>query len=45
MGLSPAKLLIYYEEMERVGGPRLLDHGINNVGPILISARHRGAAP
>jgi alkylation response protein AidB-like acyl-CoA dehydrogenase len=36
MGLSPAKLLIYYEEMERVGGPRLLDHGINNVGSILL---------
>ena len=37
MGLSPAKLLIYYEEMERVGAPRLLDHGINNVGSILIA--------
>jgi len=37
MGLSPAKHLIYYEEMERVGAPRLLDHGINNVGSILIA--------
>lgn len=37
MGLSPSKHLIYYEEMERVGAPRLLDHGINNVGSILIA--------
>ena len=37
MALSPAKHLIYFEEMERVGAPRLLDHGINNVGSILIA--------
>ncbi|MFP1645997.1 acyl-CoA dehydrogenase [Pontitalea aquivivens] len=37
MGLGPSKHLIYYEEMERVGAPRLLDHGINNVGSILIA--------
>lgn len=37
MGLNAAKLLIYDEEMERVGSPRLMDHGINNVGSILLA--------
>jgi alkylation response protein AidB-like acyl-CoA dehydrogenase len=36
MGLSPAKLLIYYEEQERWGIARFQDHGISNVGPTLI---------
>ena len=38
MGLNAAKLMIYHEEMQRVGAPRLLDHGINNVGSILLAA-------
>lgn len=37
MGLTSAQLIIYFEEMERVGAPRLLDHGINNVGSILLA--------
>ncbi|MDQ8728204.1 acyl-CoA dehydrogenase [Bradyrhizobium sp. LHD-71] len=37
MGLNAAKLLIYDEEMERLGSPRLMDHGINNVGSILLT--------
>jgi alkylation response protein AidB-like acyl-CoA dehydrogenase len=37
MGLNAAKLMIYHEEMQRVGAPRLLDHGINNVGSILLA--------
>jgi alkylation response protein AidB-like acyl-CoA dehydrogenase len=37
MGLSAAKLMIYHEEMQRVGAPRLLDHGINNLGSILLA--------
>ena len=36
MGLSPAKLLIYYEEQERWGIGRFQDHGILMVGPVLI---------
>lgn len=36
MGLSAAKLMIYHEEMQRVGAPRL-DHGINNLGSILLA--------
>lgn len=37
MGLSTPKQLIYAEELERLGTPRLMDQGIINVGPLLIS--------
>lgn len=37
MALNAAKVLIYDDEMERVGSPRLMDHGINNVGSILLA--------
>lgn len=37
MGLSPAKQLIYLEEMENLGAPRLLDQGMINFGPLLIA--------
>lgn len=36
MGLSPAKYIIYVEEYERLGCPRIPDHGIQMVGPLLI---------
>ncbi len=36
MGLSPSKLLIFLEEMERWGIARFQDHGILMVGPILM---------
>jgi alkylation response protein AidB-like acyl-CoA dehydrogenase len=36
MGLSPAKQVILIEEFERAGAPRLNDHGITMVGPLLI---------
>ena len=36
MGLSPSKLLIFLEEMERWGIARFQDHGILMVGPILL---------
>jgi alkylation response protein AidB-like acyl-CoA dehydrogenase len=36
MGLAPAKLLIFLEEMERWGLARFQDHGILMVGPILL---------
>lgn len=36
MGLSPEKLLIFFEEQERWGVARTPDHGITMVGPILI---------
>ncbi len=36
MGLAPAKLLIFLEEMERWGIARFQDHGILMVGPILL---------
>lgn len=36
MGLSPAKLLIYFEETERAGIGRMPDQGITMVGPTLI---------
>jgi alkylation response protein AidB-like acyl-CoA dehydrogenase len=36
MGLAPAKLLIFLEEMERWGIARFQDHGILMVGPILM---------
>lgn len=41
MGLSPEKHVIMTEEMERVGAPRLNDHGIALLGPLLI--RHATA--
>lgn len=37
MGLNAAKQLIYLEEMEEQGAPRLLDQGIINLGPLLIA--------
>jgi hypothetical protein len=36
MGLAPAKLLIFLEEMERWGIARFQDHGLLMVGPILM---------
>jgi len=36
MALSPAKLLVYFEEMEGWGAARLPDQGIINLGPVLI---------
>jgi alkylation response protein AidB-like acyl-CoA dehydrogenase len=36
MGLSPAKHIIYVEEWGRLGCPRIPDHGIGLVGPLLI---------
>ncbi|MEM7541562.1 MAG: acyl-CoA dehydrogenase [Pseudomonadota bacterium] len=36
MGLSPSKLLIFYEEQERHGVARAPDMGIQMVGPLLI---------
>lgn len=36
MGLSPAKHMIYVEEWGRLGCPRIPDHGIGLVGPLLI---------
>ncbi|AHV93540.1 acyl-CoA dehydrogenase [Bordetella holmesii] len=36
MALSPAKLLIFFEEMEGWGVVRLPDQGIINLGPVLI---------
>jgi alkylation response protein AidB-like acyl-CoA dehydrogenase len=36
MGLSASKLLVYFEEMERWGVPRLYDMGLFMLGPILI---------
>lgn len=35
MGLSPAKLLIFFEEQERRGIMRFQDHGVLMVGPVL----------
>lgn len=37
MGLSPSKLLIMIEEMERYGCARLPDTGLTMVGPLLIA--------
>jgi alkylation response protein AidB-like acyl-CoA dehydrogenase len=37
MGLKPDKHLIYIEELERLGAPRLLDQALTNLGPILIA--------
>jgi len=36
MGLSPGKHMIYVEEWGRLGCPRIPDHGIGLVGPLLI---------
>ncbi|WP_144640941.1 acyl-CoA dehydrogenase [Bordetella genomosp. 13] len=36
MALAPAKLLIFFEEMEAWGAARLPDQGIINIGPLLI---------
>jgi alkylation response protein AidB-like acyl-CoA dehydrogenase len=36
MGLSPAKHMIYVEEWGRLGCPRIPDHGVGLVGPLLI---------
>lgn len=36
MGLSPSKHMIYVEEWGRLGCPRIPDHGIGLVGPLLI---------
>jgi alkylation response protein AidB-like acyl-CoA dehydrogenase len=36
MGLSPAKHMVYVEEWGRLGCPRIPDHGIGLVGPLLV---------
>lgn len=36
MGLNPTKHMIYVEEWGRLGCPRIPDHGIGLVGPLLI---------
>ena len=36
MGLSPSKLLVYFEEQERCGMMRFQDHGVLMVGPVLM---------
>jgi alkylation response protein AidB-like acyl-CoA dehydrogenase len=36
MGLTPAKHMIYVEEWGRLGCPRIPDHGIGLIGPLLI---------
>jgi len=36
MGLSASKMIIYFEELERWGVPRLYDMGLFMLGPILI---------
>jgi alkylation response protein AidB-like acyl-CoA dehydrogenase len=36
MGLNPSKHMIYVEEWGRLGCPRIPDHGIGLVGPLLI---------
>lgn len=46
MGLSPSKVLVYMEELERGGAPRVMDQGLMNLGPVLIARgsdeqRHR----
>lgn len=40
MGLTPAKHMIYVEELGRLGCPRIPDHGISLTGPLLI---HHGS--
>jgi alkylation response protein AidB-like acyl-CoA dehydrogenase len=36
MGLSPAKQIIYVEEFERWGVGRYVDHGVLQVGPVIM---------
>ncbi len=36
MGLSPSKQVIYMEERERIGAPRVLEQGLNMAGPMLM---------
>lgn len=36
MGLNPTKHMIYVEEWVRAGAPRIPDHGIGLIGPLLI---------
>lgn len=36
-GLSPSKMLVYVEELERGGAPRVMDQGLMNLGPVLIA--------
>lgn len=36
MGLNPAKHIVYVEEWARLGCPRIPDHGIGLVGPLLL---------
>lgn len=42
MGLAAPKMIIYFEELERAGAPRLYDMGLFMLGPILI--RHGSEA-
>lgn len=37
MSLSQSKVLVYLEELERSGAPRLMDQGLMNIGPLLIA--------
>jgi alkylation response protein AidB-like acyl-CoA dehydrogenase len=37
MGLSQPKVLVYMEELERSGAPRVMDQGLMNIGPLLIA--------
>lgn len=37
MGLSQSKALVYMEELERSGAPRVMDQGLMNIGPLLIA--------
>ena len=37
MGLNPAKHMIYVEEWGRLGCPRIPDHGIGLIGPLLLA--------
>ena len=36
-GLSSSKMLVYVEELERGGAPRVMDQGLMNLGPVLIA--------
>ena len=37
MGLNPAKHMIYVEEWGRLGCPRIPDHGLGLIGPLLLA--------
>ncbi|MBP8306766.1 MAG: acyl-CoA dehydrogenase family protein [Burkholderiaceae bacterium] len=37
LGLSQSKALVYLEELERSGAPRVMDQGLMNLGPVLIA--------